>query len=147
MTTQSQSDPKTLLTRFADAINAHDLDAIVSCFAPDYHDVEPAHPRRRILGGETEVRKNWGTVLQNVTDFTTEVRTIAAEGDVALIEHDWSGTRPDGTRLHLRGVNVFGVRNGQFAWGRIYLESVEEEGMDLDERVRRMAEGETAPEE
>jgi hypothetical protein len=47
----------------------------------------------------------------------------------------------------LRGVNVFGVRNGQFAWGRIYLESVEEEGMDLDERVRRMAEGETAPEE
>lgn len=88
MTTQSQSDPKTLLTRFADAINAHDLDAIVSCFAPDYHDVEPAHPRRRILGGETEVRKNWGTVLQNVTDFTTEVRTIAAEGDVALIEHD-----------------------------------------------------------
>jgi ketosteroid isomerase-like protein len=145
MTTQSQNEPKALLRRFAAAINAHDLDAIVSCFAPDYHDVEPAHPRRQIVGGEEVVRKNWGTVLRSVTDFRTEVQTIAAEGDVGLIEHDWSGTKLDGTRLHLRGVNVFGVRNGQFAWGRIYLESVEEEGMDLDERVRQMAEGETAP--
>jgi hypothetical protein len=84
-------------------------------------------------------------VLRTVTDFRTEVRTIAAEGDAGFIEHDWSGTKLDGTRLHLRGVNVFGMRNGQFAWGRIYLESVEEEGMDLDERVRQMAEGEAAP--
>lgn len=30
---------------------------------------------------------------------------------------------------------------GQFAWGRIYMEAVEEDGIDLEERVRRMAEG------
>ena len=88
MTTQSQNEPKALLRRFADAINAHDLDAIVSCFAPDYHDIEPAHPKRQIVGGEEVVRKNWGTVLRSVTDFRTEVRTIAAEGEVGLIEHD-----------------------------------------------------------
>ena len=99
---------------------------------------------RRILGGEKEVRKNWGTLLRSVTDFRTEVRTIAAEGDIGLIEHDWSGTRLDGTRLHLRGVNVFGLRNGRFAWGRIYMESVEAGGIDLDERVRRMVEGDAA---
>ncbi len=147
MTTQSQNEPKALLRRFAEAINAHDLDAIVSCFAPDYHDVEPAHPRRQILGGEKEVRKNWETLLRSVTDFRTEVRTIAAEGDIGLIEHDWSGTRLDGTPLHLRGVNLFGVRNGQFAWGRIYMESVEASGIDLDERVRRMVEGDAARKE
>jgi ketosteroid isomerase-like protein len=87
---RSNTEPKALLRRFAEAINAHDLDAIVSCFAPDYHDVEPAHPKRQIVGGAEVVRKNWGTVLRSVTDFRTEVRTIAAEGDVGLIEHDWS---------------------------------------------------------
>jgi hypothetical protein len=38
-------------------------------------------------------------------------------------------------------VNIYGIRDGTFAWGRIYLESVEEDGIDLDERIRRIAEG------
>jgi hypothetical protein len=38
-------------------------------------------------------------------------------------------------------VNIFGIRDGQFAWGRIYMETVEEDGIDIEERVRRMAEG------
>lgn len=144
MDTQSQNEPTVVLRRFVEAINAHDLEAIVACFASDYHDVEPAHPTRQIRGGEQEVRSNWGTVLRSVKDFRAEVLTIAAEGDIGLIEHVWSGTRLDGTPLHLRGVNVFGVREGRFAWGRIYMESVEAGGIDLDERVRRMAQGDSA---
>jgi ketosteroid isomerase-like protein len=127
--------------RFVNAINEHDLEAIVSCFAPDYHDIEPAHPTRQIQGGQAEVRKNWGTVVEGMPDFRTQVEMVAVEGDTAWIEHDWSGTRTDGSRLHLRGVNIFGIRDGQFSWGRIYMESVEEDGIDLEERVRRMAEG------
>jgi ketosteroid isomerase-like protein len=137
----SQADARSALTRFVEAINGHDLDAIVACFAPDYRDSEPAHPARQITGGRAEVRKRWGLVLDSLPDFRTEVERVAVEGDAAWIEHDWSGTRADGSRLHLRGVNIFGVRNGQFAWGRIYLESVEEDGIDIEERVRRMAEG------
>jgi hypothetical protein len=44
--------------------------------------------------------------------------------------------------MHLRGVNVFGARDGKIAWGRVYMEAVEEDGIDLNERVRRMASGE-----
>jgi hypothetical protein len=51
------------------------------------------------------------------------------------VEHD--PCRP----LHLRGVNIFGIHDGQFTWGRIYLESVEEDGIDIEERVRRKAMG------
>lgn len=134
-------EARVVVDRFVRGINEHDLEAIVSCFGPDYHDVEPVHPARQISGGRSEVRKRWGTVLDSLPDFRTEVERVAVEDDAAWIEHDWSGTRADGTRLHLRGVNVFGIRNGQFAWGRIYMETVEEDGIDIEERVRRMAEG------
>jgi ketosteroid isomerase-like protein len=137
----SQADAKLAVERFIEAINGHDLEAIVSCFAADYHDVEPAHPTRHITGGLAEVRKNWGRIVDTLPDFRTAVERVAVEADTAWIEHDWSGTRADGSRLQLRGVNIFGIRDGQFAWGRIYMESVEEDGIDLEERVRRMAEG------
>jgi ketosteroid isomerase-like protein len=88
------------------------------------------------------VRKNWGMLLMGVPDLRSEVALVAVEGDVAFIEQDWSGSRADGTTMHLRGVNVFGVRDGKIAWGRVYMEAVEEDGIDLDERVRRMAGGE-----
>lgn len=55
---QSPNEPSALLKRFVEAINAHDLEAIVACFASDCHDVEPAHPTRQILGGAHEVRTN-----------------------------------------------------------------------------------------
>lgn len=129
------------MDRFVQAINGHDLEAIVGCFAVDYHDVEPVHPNRQISGGQVEVRKRWAMVLDGLLDFRTEVERGAVEDDTTWIEHDWSGTRADGTRLHLRGVNIFGVRDGHFAWGHIYMETVEEDGIDIEERVRRMAEG------
>ena len=103
MSGAAQADAKLVVERFVQAINEHDLEAIVSCFAPDYHDVEPAHPTRQITGGRPEVHKNWGTVIDSMPDFRTEVERVAVEGDTVWIEHDWSGTRPDGTRLHLRG--------------------------------------------
>jgi len=129
------------MERFARGINDRDLDAVVACFADDYHDVEPAHPTRQITGGIADVRKNWGLLLKAVPDLRSEVSRIAVDGDTAFIEQDWSGTRSDGTKMHLRGVNVFGIRAGKIAWGRVYMEAVEDDGVDLDERVRRMAEG------
>lgn len=144
MNGQPPADPRVVMERFARAINAHDLDAVVACFAADYHDVEPAHPKRQILGGIDEVRQNWDLLLRSLPDFPAELVRVAADGDAAFIEQDWSGTRLDGTKMHLRGVNVFGIRDGQIAWGRVYMETVEETGIDLDERVRRMAEGTSA---
>ena len=98
----------------------------------------------QILGGIEEVRQNWDLLLRSLPDFRAEVVRVAADGDAAFIEQDWSGTRLDGTKMHSRGVNVFGIREGQITWGRVYMETVEKNGIDLDERVRRMAEGTSA---
>ena len=146
MSPLAQSDPKAVVKAWVEAVNKHDVEAIAAIFATDYHDVEPAHPTRQITGGRENVRKNYGMVLQGMPDLRLETVRVAADGDTTWSEVDWSGTRRDGSREHMRGVHIFGIHDRQIAWGRIYLESVEEDGIDLDERVRRMAEG-TSPKE
>ena len=141
MSPRAHSDPKAVIKQWVEAVNRHDIEAIAARFATDYHDVEPAHPRRQITGGRENVRKNYGLVVQGIPDLRLEILRVAADGDTTWSEVEWSGTRRDGSREHMRGVHIFGIRDQQIAWGRIYLESVEEDGIDLDERVRRMAEG------
>lgn len=34
-----------------------------------------------------------------------------------------------------RGVTIMGIRDGQIAWGRLYLEEIEREGPDITETV------------
>jgi ketosteroid isomerase-like protein len=147
MSASPQSGPKAVIKAWVEAVNKHDVEAIAACFATDYHDVEPAHPTRTITGGRDNVRKNFGMILRSMPDLRLEAVRVAEDGDTAWSELDLSGTRLDGSREHMRGVNIYGIRDGTFAWGRIYLESVEQDGINLDERVRRIAEGKspTAP--
>ena len=57
------------------------------------------------------------------------------------IEWRWTGTQQDGNPFEWRGVTLFGIREGQIAWARLYMEPVEREGADITETVRGMAEG------
>ena len=57
-------------------------------------------------------------------------------GGVALARHP-----VDGTRLDMRGVTIFGIRDDRILWGRLYLEDVEVTGQGIDQAVRRMAQG------
>lgn len=53
------------LRRLQEATNAHDLDALVACFAPDYRNETPAHPSRSFQGNE-QVRANWRQIFEFV---------------------------------------------------------------------------------
>ena len=41
----------------------------------------------------------------------------------------------------MRGVTLFEIKNGRIVSGRLYMEQVEEAGADIDETVRRLAQG------
>lgn len=56
-------------------------------------------------------------------------------------EWRWTGTRANEAPLDIRGVTLFGVEDGRIVSGRLYMEEVEELGGDIDETVRRLAEG------
>jgi hypothetical protein len=128
-----------VLGRLRDAQNDHDLDAFVACFHTDYRSEQPVHPDRAFVGSE-QVRSNWAEVFAGVPDFQAELPRAADQGDTGWAAWHWHGTRTDGTRLDMRGVTIFGVRQDRINWGRLYLEDVEG-GQGIDQAVHHMARG------
>ena len=51
---------------------------------------------------------------------------------------DIAGTRADGAPFGLRGVVIFGIRDGAIASARFYLEPVEETSGDVDAHTARV---------
>jgi ketosteroid isomerase-like protein len=124
-----------LVGRLQRAVNDHDLEALVACFADDYRNETPVHPARGFTGRE-QVRRNWGQILAAVPDLVAEVR-VAADGSTAWSEWEMRGTRVDGSPHLMRGVVIFEVRGDEAAAARFYLEPVEAGGPQIDEAVRQ----------
>ena len=125
-----------VLNRLLAAMNAHDLDAFVACFAPDYTSEQPAHPSRAFEGSD-KVRENWTSVFLGVPDFNAELLLSATtDGGVEIGEWRWLGTHTDGSPFAMRGVIVMGIEGQRIAWGRLYMEVIERDGADIDQMVR-----------
>src|SRR3954449_13370334 len=91
------------------AMNSHDLDAFVACFAPDYRSEQPAYPSRAFEGRD-KVRENWTSVFAGVPDFNAELLVCATTGDgVEIGEWRWSGSYTDGSSFAMCGVTVMGI--------------------------------------
>ena len=86
------------------AMNAHDVDALVACFARDYRGEQPAHPDRAFEGSE-KVGENWTSVFSGVPDFEAELLLSATtESGVEIGEWQWRGTYTDGSPFAMRVV-------------------------------------------
>ncbi len=128
----------TVTERLLQAINAHDLEAHVACFRLDYRSEQPAHPARTFTGRE-QVRENWSRLFESIRDFRAELLRLAVVDDTEWSEWVFSGTKEDGSSLEERGVIIMGIRDGEIAWGRLYVEEIERDGADIAEAVRRTA--------
>ena len=125
-----------VLARLERATNAHDVNAVVACFAPDYRNDTPAHPGRSFTGRE-QVRRNWEQIFAAIPDLTAKVLRSAVNGGEAWSEWEHRGTRRDGSAHLMRGVVIFGVRGGLLAWARFYVEPVVDGRENVDAAVRR----------
>jgi ketosteroid isomerase-like protein len=122
--------------RLLAAMNAHDVDAFVACFAPGYRSEQPAHPGRAFEGSD-KVRENWISVFAGVPDFNAELLLSATTDDgVEIGEWRWRGTHTDGSLFAMRGVTVMGIEGERIAWGRLYMEGIEGDGPAIDQMVR-----------
>src|SRR4051812_6340223 len=117
-------DPIATSQQLHDALNRHDLEDFVACFAPEYQSEQPAHPTRAFTGS-AQARKNWATFFEAVPDLRADVVRQIAEGETVWTEWHWHGRRQDGSRLDMRGVTLFGVRDDRIVWGRLYMEETE----------------------
>ena len=127
--------PGEMVERLAAATNAHDLDALEACFAPEYVNETPVHPARGFTGRQ-QVRRNWEQIFRGVPDIAVRVRWIANH-ETAWSEWAMSGTRLDGTPHEMRGVVIFGVRDGLASWARFYLEPLDQSTDDVNATVER----------
>ena len=139
----NETDPSAVVQRLRAATNAHDIDAIVACFASDYRNEAPAHPARNFVGNE-QVRRNWTKILGAIPDISTEILASAALGNMVWTEWEHRGTRPDGTAHVMRGVVVFGISDGLIASARFFLEPLEEASGDVEAAVQRQVSTGTA---
>jgi ketosteroid isomerase-like protein len=134
------SSASTVVDRLMAATNAHDVDALVACFAPDYVLTDPAHPARGFTGAE-QVRRNWTAIFAGVPDLRCTVLARAESAGDAGVTNVWvemamTGMRRDGAPHELAGVMVFGVRDDAIVTGRFFLQQVDHAGGDADAAVR-----------
>ena len=126
-----------VIDRLVAAINAHDLGAMVSCFAEDYTNETPVHPPRGFRGQE-QVRTNWRQIFAAVPNIQARVVRSSVDGDTLWTEWDIAGDRADGAPFLMRGVVIFGVAHDTIASARFYLEPVEDTSGDVDAHTRRV---------
>jgi ketosteroid isomerase-like protein len=105
-----------VVERLRNAVNRHDLQALLECIDEDYRSEQPAHLNRG-FGGKEQVRKNWSSIFESFPDFRAELLRYASEGDLVWSEWHWSATG-----LNIAGVALFGVRAERIVWGRLYME-------------------------
>lgn len=131
--------PCSLGERWVVALDAHDLEAAVACFQPNYHDEAPARRGERVDGREM-VRENFYRLFRDLPDLRAELLGCVVDGENAWMEWRMHGTRPDGTAIEVAGVNIFRIEDGLIQSGRIYSELVREVG-GVDSQVARMTRG------
>jgi ketosteroid isomerase-like protein len=132
-----KSSQSMVTERLQQALNAHDLEALLACFAPDFQGDQPLHPDRAFQGPE-QILKNWSIVFQDVPDFHAEVLRSAVADDIAWAEWHYFGTRRNGVQLDMRGVSILGIDADQIKWARLYIEPVQAMGGGIDAAVKSL---------
>lgn len=106
-----------LLERLFAAFNHHDAEGVMACFTPgvvfDTAAGPDAHGRR--LVGQDAVRAAFVGVWTDMPDVAWTVSRHTIAGDRATSEWLFTGTRPDGARVEVQGVDLFTFEGGLVA--------------------------------
>ena len=118
------------IDRLEAAINAHDLEALVTCFDESFINDTPAHPDRS-FSGAAQVRENWARIFAGVPDLRATIVDRTIDGAAAWTEWDWIGTRRDGSSHHMRGVTITTVGEQAITGVRFFMEPVTDDGLGV----------------
>ena len=116
-TPRSEAESLTLLERFADAWNRHDLDAVMSMMTDDCVFEASAGPEvnGQRSQGKQSVRAAFAAVFEAFPDaHWGEARHFAA-GDRGVSEWTFSGTQKDGKRVVVTGCDLLTFCDGRIS--------------------------------
>lgn len=105
------------LQSFADAFNAHDLEAILSHMTADCVFEASAGPDAdgQKFVGQKQVKMAFGDVFATFPDARWNHPRHFISGDRGFSEWTFTGTRKDGTRVEVTGCDLFTFRDGKIA--------------------------------
>ena len=108
-------DPLTIVGQFNDAFNRHDVDAIMAMMTEDcvFENTRPAPDGTRYVGQEA-VRAFWQLFFANSPQARFEFTDLFAADDRAVVRWTYHWVKND-TAGHVRGVDVFRIRDGKVA--------------------------------
>jgi ketosteroid isomerase-like protein len=111
-----------LLDRFAAAWNAHDVDALMACMAPDCAFETAAGPdvngTRHV--GSGAVRRAYAAVFETYADARWQHPVHFVAGERAVSEWTFAGTLKDGTKVEVNGCDIFTLKDGKIALKNSY---------------------------
>jgi ketosteroid isomerase-like protein len=112
---QAAPTTRMVIVRFNEAFNRHDADALAALLTDDtlFEDTSPAPDGRRIEG-KPAVVAFWREWFKRNTDASFETEDMIISGDRAVVRWVYRKIR-NGEPWHLRGVDVFTVRDGKVA--------------------------------
>jgi ketosteroid isomerase-like protein len=104
---------RTVIDSFNDAFNRHDADALANWLTEDtvFEDTSPAPDGQRIVG-KAAVVAFWRNWFAHNPDAVFEAEEMFVSGDHAVVRWVYRKLR-NGQPWHLRGVDVFTVRDGK----------------------------------
>jgi ketosteroid isomerase-like protein len=104
-----------VLDRFNEAFNRHDAEALSTWLTDDtvFEDTSPAPDGQRIEG-KTAVVAFWRGWFAKNADAVFEAEDVIVSGDRAVVRWVYRKLR-NGQPWHIRGVDVFTVRDGKVA--------------------------------
>lgn len=106
---------RTAIDRFNEAFNRHDADGLAAFLTEDtvFEDTSPAPDGRRVKG-KAAVIEFWRGWFARNADARFEAEEVIVSGNRATVLWVYRKMR-NGQPWHLRGVDVFTVRNGKVA--------------------------------
>lgn len=105
------------LQSFADAFNAHDIEAIMSHMTDDCVFEASAGPDfdGEKFTGQEQVSKAFENVFETFPDARWNNPRHFISGDRGFSEWTFTGTKLDGTKVEVTGCDLFTFRNGKIA--------------------------------
>ena len=103
------------VTRFNEAFNRHDVDAVMALMTEDclFDSTRPPPDGERLMG-QAQVRKFWEEFFQRSPHARFETEEVVAAGDRCVVRWSYHWVR-DGKPGRVRGIDLFRVREGRVA--------------------------------
>lgn len=121
MTNNTNEDKQTqetldVVNRFNDVFNQHNVDAVMAAMTEDcvFENTNPAPDGERYEGQAT-VRAFWESFFASSPHARFETEDSFASGDRCVVRWRYHWVDQEGKPGHIRGVDVFRVRNGKVA--------------------------------